>query len=511
MQFMIFFVCIVLGNSFAQELYGASVNWRPTSTDSMVLSYRLIWKGRDTIATLKERMCKIFSRPTCEDSVNEKFQKGVLSVQDNRIRPTIFSGYSWLCIMGCRIANQIVANLSQLYFTDASSFLETEWESGVGTAELTFDGHNKDNIILGFADQSGSLVDGLGETHLSMAVRNDTKRANISPLVNVLPVYRVPLGCNITIRLFPFDGDGDRVTCHWQKYPEENSTTSSAFLNSHTCELIFSAKRSHFKEGDAINVSLYAEDYSSLLVEFTGASRYITSGPFCRTPIKLRVFVGNSTASCQSDGPQFHPEGTMKPYFKQSYEMDFFEKGYFVQLPFMTNNQNDTILTSGPRYMIYSTERNITLVNIGEWDHINDTTMKGIHQACGMAYSDDGTPGESRCGVLMLFEPDECKASTNLCGKGGICNNFFEHFTCTYPDFNVTENMSQSGTCNTGVTTEKGNDGLKIGLPVGLFLLLLLLLIAVTLYLKNKWSEKMRTNHVGDETQISAVAKKVFQ
>ncbi|KAH3845155.1 hypothetical protein DPMN_087428 [Dreissena polymorpha] len=169
-----------------------------------------------------------------------------------------------------------------------------------------------------------------------MAVRNDTKRANISPLVNVLPVYRVPLGCNITIRLFPFDGDGDRVTCHWQKYPEENSTTSSAFLNS------------------------------------------------------LRVFVGNSTASCQSDGPQFHPEGTMKPYFKQSYEMDFFEKGYFVQLPFMTNNQNDTILTSGPRYMIYSTERNITLVNIGEWDHINDTTMKGIHQACGMAYSDDG-------------------------------------------------------------------------------------------------------------------------
>ncbi|KAH3845160.1 hypothetical protein DPMN_087433 [Dreissena polymorpha] len=193
-----------------------------------------------------------------------------------------------------------------------------------------------------FADENGTLVDGLGEAYLSMAVRNDTKRPNISPLVNVLPVYRLPLGCNITIRLFPFDGDGDRVACYWQTYPDANSPSSTAVLNSHTCEIFVSATRSNFKTGDLITLSLYAEDYSSSLVEFTGASRYITSGPFCRIPIKLRVIVGNSFASCHSDGPTFNPEGTLPPYFKRSYEMEFFTGGYTVALPFMTDKQSDT-------------------------------------------------------------------------------------------------------------------------------------------------------------------------
>lgn len=48
------------------------------------------------------------------------------------------------------------------------------------------------------------------------------------------------------------------------------------------------------------------------------------------------------------------------------------------------------ILTSGPRYMTFTIERNITLVTNGLWNDVHDDKMKGIHQVCGMVYSDDG-------------------------------------------------------------------------------------------------------------------------
>lgn len=34
-------------------------------------------------------------------------------------------------------------------------------------------------------------------------------------------IFRVPLGCHIDIKLFPFDGDGDYVRCHWEEFPRD--------------------------------------------------------------------------------------------------------------------------------------------------------------------------------------------------------------------------------------------------------------------------------------------------
>ena len=31
-------------------------------------------------------------------------------------------------------------------------------------------------------------------------------------------IHRVPMGCKINIKLFPFDGDGDYVKCHWEHF-----------------------------------------------------------------------------------------------------------------------------------------------------------------------------------------------------------------------------------------------------------------------------------------------------
>lgn len=45
-------------------------------------------------------------------------------------------------------------------------------------------------VFFRFLYPNGSYVPGLGEAHLSMAIRNDTNRPNISPLLNVFPVYR---------------------------------------------------------------------------------------------------------------------------------------------------------------------------------------------------------------------------------------------------------------------------------------------------------------------------------
>ena len=45
-------------------------------------------------------------------------------------------------------------------------------------------------VLFSFVDPTSTVVDGLGEGRLSLAIRNDTKRPNLGPAVNVFPVYR---------------------------------------------------------------------------------------------------------------------------------------------------------------------------------------------------------------------------------------------------------------------------------------------------------------------------------
>lgn len=40
--------------------------------------------------------------------------------------------------------------------------------------------------------------------------------------------------------------------------------------------------------------------------------------------------------------------------------------------------------------MIFEERINITRIDEGQLTYLNDTAMKGIHQACGIAYSKDG-------------------------------------------------------------------------------------------------------------------------
>ncbi|XP_052273432.1 uncharacterized protein LOC127873601 isoform X2 [Dreissena polymorpha] len=506
------FLIVLMSPLFCQDLYGASIYWRPTNANKIAFSFRMIWEGMGSIEAMKKSCLKFPSalRPTCESKVDTSFNDGLLSIKDPRITTKVFANYTWMCTHGCRMQGRVISNLSQLFFIDLNSFYETKWESGVGTVDVQFDDQDDtENIRIGLTYPNGSLVSDLGEAHLNMAARNDTKRPNISPLVNVFPVYRTPKGCNITIRLFPFDGDGDNVKCYWQSLPLKDSPQSHSTLNSETCEVIFTATSNLINIGDVIPLSLYAEDYTDEAVEFVGSYRYITAGPFCRTPIKLMVTIGNAIP-CHTDRPVFDKELTLPLNYKHSYEAADLAKTYDKLLPFGTDNLNDKILTSGPKYMIFTTKRNFTVITEGTWKDIHDLGMKGIHQACGMAYSDQGIPGESRCSVLLMFEPDECKAAINPCGKDGVCDNYFEHFTCRYPDINLTEHQFKNGDCHYGILVWAGNDKtlLKIGLPVGLSLLLLLVIIITTCILRHYWKEKMQTDISDKDTPVRKIANK---
>jgi len=48
------------------------------------------------------------------------------------------------------------------------------------------------------------------------------------------------------------------------------------------------------------------------------------------------------------------------------------------------------MITTGPRFMIFQERVNVTKIDEGEWKYINDSAMKGLHQACGMAFSKNG-------------------------------------------------------------------------------------------------------------------------
>ncbi|XP_045187707.2 uncharacterized protein LOC123545451 [Mercenaria mercenaria] len=152
--------------------------------------------------------------------------------------------------------------------------------------------------------------------------------------------------------------------------------------------------------------------------------------------------------------------------------------------------------------MIFEQRHNGTQIEEGVWNNLTDPTMKGIHQACGAAYTVDGIPGESRCAVLMVNDLNECLS--NPCNRepGGICDNLFDYYTCTYPGDPTYDGSKWTGPCEPERIVGKADDnlGVKVGLPVGLSLLLLLIVVGVTMYLKRYWTEKLKNSVVEPET-----------
>lgn len=49
-------------------------------------------------------------------------------------------------------------------------------------------------------------------------------------ILDITVYFRIPLGCHINIKLFPFDGDGDYVKCHWERFPDEKKFGQGAVL-----------------------------------------------------------------------------------------------------------------------------------------------------------------------------------------------------------------------------------------------------------------------------------------
>ncbi|XP_060570996.1 uncharacterized protein LOC132729287 [Ruditapes philippinarum] len=491
---LVIFISNAINNGFSlpDEIYGASVHWRPTGANSIALSYRLVWK---------RTLCGAPGNWNGDTCYKNTFLTGTKSAVSVR---SYFNGYKWRF----RTGNASVdIDLSDLYFTDIGVLHEIAYETGVGITTVLFDPkEDTANILLSLMDSSNVALGGLGNGHLNMAVRNDTKRANISPLLNVFPVYRIPLGCSSVFRLFPFDGDGDFVKCHWDSFPLRSDKEIHAVLNEDLCELTVQAVAPIFQAGDTLHISLYAEDYSRFPVKLTGDSNDITTGPFSRTPLKLIVYIGNASVNCDKS-PTFTRKGTLIPYFKRSYILPF--QHALVKLPFETNTETDRILTTGPRYMTFEQRQNGSQIEEGVWNNLIDPSMKGIHQACGTAYTHDGIPGESRCAVLMVNDLDECKSNPCNRAPGGICDNLFEYYTCTYPGDLTYDGSKWTAPCKPERIVEKADDnlGVKVGLPVGLSLLLLLIVVGVTMYLKRYWTEKLKNSVVEPDTPVCTLDK----
>ncbi|XP_052767030.1 uncharacterized protein LOC128207887 [Mya arenaria] len=424
------------------------------------------------------------------NDVKQFYQSGAFSIKDPNVRPEILPYIQWECRDFCWKFPAVISNLSEIYFTDASQYFDIAWETGVAITNYTFSSKDElDNIRMGLVEIGEGEQLLMDEAYLSMAVRNDTGRPNISPMLNVFPIYRVPLNSSIDIRLFPFDGDGDYVRCHFDTFPGPGSLESHIVLNEvymkDACVMTLHADSLNFQPGDNLQVYVYGEDFSSIPVQLTGSSTYVSTGPFSRTPLLLSVFVGNSTwSSCAESGPKFLADRTLTPFTNDSYNM-YFRNAKFH---FKTVSDTDRILVTVPPFMVFHTN---ALGMMGELDYINDTSMKGIHQVCGQAYSKDGVPGESRCTVLMLDEPDECKVA-NPCDHGGICENYFKHTVCTYPDGPVYYQnhwLDRKATARI-VEPEQDRTAVCVGVPVGLSLLLLLIIVAVTFYLKRYFTDR---------------------
>lgn len=60
------------------------------------------------------------------------------------------------------------------------------------------------------------------------------------------------------------------------------------------------------------------------------------------------------------------------------------------------------MITTGPRFMIFEERINVTRIDQGRWIYINDTGMKGIHQACGLAYTKNGWAVQ--CVLFIVIE-----------------------------------------------------------------------------------------------------------